>query len=223
MSGKSLKTLADQLWDNHGFTLIPTFDGSIEVGTVLARSDWNNLNVVGQLRNSVDVEALPTIVGPKACMLADFRRSHEVSLEAAVSLIGAPAKVGGTWQQVTDVSASFDAPVTYTMDLIHLEDVVEALPEKFWNGALGQRLRTDQDTRVVYQVVRGRMSFLFRGSGGVGVDLRASQVIDLANVGLEAAWAWRNEATLESKCEVVLAVDYAWYDAKKQRFREDKR
>jgi hypothetical protein len=57
----------------------------------------------------------------------------------------------------------------------------------------------------------------------VGVDLQADKLSDLGNVGLSAGWKWRNEATLESKHEVVLAVDYAWYDWKKRRFREDKR
>jgi hypothetical protein len=42
-------------------------------------------------------------------------------------------------------------------------------------------------------------------------------------VGLKAGWRWRNEATLESKKELVIAVDYAWYDKRREMFREDKR
>jgi hypothetical protein len=223
MAGKSLKTLADQVWKNHGVTLIPTFDNSVEAGTVLGRLDWNNINVIGHLSNTSAGGALPEVQGPKSCMLADFKRSHELNVGAAVSLLRAPAKIGAKLQRVTDVAVSFDSPVTYTMDLLRLEDVVEQQPGSFWATALGQRLRTDNKTRVVYQVIRGRISFLFRGSGGVGVDLQADKLSDLGNVGLSAGWKWRNEATLESKHEVVLAVDYAWYDWKKRRFREDKR
>ena len=74
----------------------------------------------------------------------------------------------------------------------------------------------------ISMTIRGRISFLFRDSGGVDINLKANSLSDLADVGLGSGWSWRNEATLESKSELVLAVDYAWYDWKKRRFREDK-
>jgi len=223
MAGKSLKTLADQLWKNHGVTLIPTFDDSIEAGSVLDRQNWNNIGVVGHLNKSSAKDALPTVEGPKSCMLADFKRSHELNVDAALSLLHAPAKLGAKFQDVTDVVTSFDSPVTYTMDLLQLEDVLETQPDTFWTSAVGQHLSNDNKTRIVFQVIRGKMTFLFRGSGGVGLDVKADKVPNLGDVGLGAEWKWRNEATLESKEEVVLAVDYAWYDVKKRRFRQDKR
>lgn len=223
MAGKSLKTLADQLWKNHGITLIPTFDNTISAGSVLSRLHWNNINLIGQLANSSAKDSLPPVEGPKSCLLADFKRSHELNVSAAVSLLQAPAKIGVKLQTVVDVVANFDSPVTYTMDLLRLEDALEGQPDTFWTTALGQRLSTDKRTRIVYQVIRGKISFMFRGSGGVGVDLQADKIPDLGEVGLSTGWKWRNEATLESKQELVIAVDYAWYNWKRKRFQENER
>ena len=47
--------------------------------------------------------------------------------------------------------------------------------------ALGQWLK-DGKTRVVYQVIRSRLTFIFRGAGGRGLNLRAV-------LGPSAAWA----------------------------------
>jgi len=226
MAGKTLKTLADQLWKNHGVSLVPTFDSSIAPGSVLLRSDWNQLGHIGNITSIVDATKVPPIVGPSPCMLADFKRSHELNVDAAVELLGAPVNAGVQFNRAADAAAAFDSPVTYTMDLLRLEDVIEAQGKKFWNSALGQKLldrKTGKDTRIVYQTIRGRLSFVFRGSGGVGVDLKSGPLGDLSSVGLKAGWRWRNEATLESKKELVIAVDYAWYDKRREMFREDKR
>lgn len=226
MAGKSLKMLADQLWKNHGVSLVPTFDAGIQPGSVLLRSDWNQIGHIGSIASVIPAAKLPPTVGPSPCMLADFKRSHELNVGAAVELLAAPAGLGAELSKVADASATFDSPVTYTMDLLRLEDVLEAQGKKFWDSALGQKLldrKVGKDTRIVYQTIRGRLSFVFRGSGGVGVDLKSGPLGDLSKVGLKAGWRWRNEATLESKKELTIAVDYAWYDTKRQMFREDKR
>ena len=226
MSGKNLKTLADQLWKNHGVSLIPTFDSSIAPGSVLLRTDWNRIGHIGNISSIIPAAQLPPVVGPSPCMLADFKRSHELNIDAAIELLGAPASVGGQFQRAADAAATFDSPVTYAMDLLRLEDVIESQGKKFWNSALGQKLqerKTSKDTRIVFQTIRGRLSFVFRDSGGVGVDLKSGPLGDLSKVGLKAGWRWRNEATLESKKELVIAVDYAWYDKRREMFREDKR
>ncbi|HEY9183128.1 MAG TPA: hypothetical protein VIQ99_08010, partial [Gammaproteobacteria bacterium] len=95
MSGKTLRTLADQLWKNHGVSLIPTFDSSIAPGSVLLRTDWNRIGHIGNISSIIDTAKLPPIVGPAPCMLADFKRSHELNIDAAIELLGAPASVGG--------------------------------------------------------------------------------------------------------------------------------
>ncbi len=47
MSGKSFKMLADQLWKNHGVSLITTFDSGIVAGSVLERRSWNDISQAG--------------------------------------------------------------------------------------------------------------------------------------------------------------------------------
>ena len=87
MSGKSIKTLADQLWKNHGVSLITTFDSGIVPGSVLERRSWNDISRVGHLKDGVKAGDLPYIEGPVPCMLADFRRSHETNIGAALRLL----------------------------------------------------------------------------------------------------------------------------------------
>jgi len=222
MPGKSLKTLADELWNSQGITLIPHFDDGIVPGTVLARQNWNNISRIGHVKSAIKQDLLPPVEGPTPCLIPDFRTTHQMNLSGALALLRPDGNVSGALKSVRDAVASFDSPVTYTMDLLELEDVIESQDASFWTKALGQHLR-DSKTRVVFQIIRGRMSFVFRGGKGVGVDLKAGPLGDLASVGLAAGWQWRNEATLESKRELVLAVDYAWYDWGRKRFRQDRR
>ncbi len=67
------------------------------------------------------------------------------------------------------------------MSLLAIEDAIESQPAPFWDRALGQWLK-DGKTRVVYQVIRSRLTFIFRGAGGSGLDLRWCW-------GPSAAWA----------------------------------
>ena len=52
MSGKSIKTLADQLWKSHGVSLITMFDSGIE------RRSWNDISRVGHLKDGVKVATI---------------------------------------------------------------------------------------------------------------------------------------------------------------------
>ncbi len=217
MAGKPLKTLADQLRNNYGITLLPTFDTGVVPGSMLSRQSWNDINPIGHLGKALVEGELPAIDGPKACMLADFRRTHEVSVDAALSVLQPVAGAEAHFQQASDAITSFDSPVTYTMDLNELEDVVEGQPDPFWTKAAAQKLR-DKKTRVVYQTVRGRISFVFRGGGGASINLAAGPLSNLAKFQMDAGWRWRNEATIESKDELVLAVNYAKYNWGKAAF-----
>ncbi len=106
-------------------------------------------------------------------MLADFRRSHEMNIGAALRLLQ-PTDIGAESQfkRASEAVATFDAPVIYSMSLLAIEDAIESQPAPFWDRALGQWLR-DGKTRVVYQVIRSRLTFIFRGAGGRGLNLRA--------------------------------------------------
>jgi hypothetical protein len=215
---KGLKTLANQLKRNHGVLLVPTFDAGVKPGTLLAVNSWNNIDRIGHLTDdrSITADKLGAIEGPTPCLLADFKRTHELQLDAALDLIKPKGTAKGQFKRAREVVASFDSPVTYSVSLLQLEDAVET-SAGLWQRNVGQRLRLKK-TRVVFQVVRAKLSFLFRGSGGAGMDLKATSLGKLSSVGLGGKWSWRNEATLESKEELVVAVEAARYAFKKKRF-----
>ena len=213
---KSLRTLALQLRRNHGVTWIPTFDAGIRPGSVLDFKRWNDVDHIGHLTDDPALaEQDLEVVGPVPCLLADLRRTHEVRLSAALELLQPRPSAQADFQRAKEVVVGFDSPVSYTTSLIRLETVLEADPE-LWQRPLGQWLKRRR-TRVVFQVIRGRLSFLFRGSGAAGVDLQA-ELANLDRIRLGDRWQWRNEATLESKHEVVLAVETARYRFKHRRF-----
>ncbi len=217
MSGKSIKALADQLWKNHGVSLITTFDSGIVPGSVLERRSWNDISRVGHLKDGVKAADLPDVQGPVPCMLADFRRSHEMNIDAALRLLQ-PTDAGAESQfkRASEAVATFDAPVIYSMSLLAIEDAIESQPAPFWDRALGQWLK-DGKTRVVYQVIRSRLTFIFRGAGGRGLDLRAV-LGPLGGLGLGGQWRWRNEGTRESTRELGVAVEEGKYNNGKKRF-----
>ncbi len=217
MSGKSIKTLADQLWKSHGVSLVTTFDSGIVPGSVLERRSWNDISRVGHLKDGVQVADLPDVEGPVPCMLADFRRSHEMNIDAALRLLQpTDAAAESQFKRATEAVATFAAPVIYSMSLLAIEDAIESQPAPFWDRALGQWLK-DGKTRVVYQVIRSRLTFIFRGVGGSGLDLRAV-LGPLGGLGLGGQWRWRNEGTIESKRELVVAVEAGKYNNGKKRF-----
>ncbi len=65
------------------------------------------------------------------------------------------------------------------------------------------------------QVGRSRLTFIFRGAGGRGLDLRAV-LGPLGGLGLGGQWRWRNEGTIESKLELV-GVEAGKYNNGKTR------
>jgi len=215
---KSLKILADQLRKNNGgIRLTPLFDDGIVPGSAVEVESWNITDRVGHVRELLGKDGIPTIEGPIACLLEDFKRAHDLNLSSAVELLQPSATAKAEFSRAKEAIAHFDSPVIYGMSLTELEDAIEAADEAAWKKALGQRLQLKK-ARVVYQVIRGRLSFFFRGQGSVGIDLQGSKLGDLQKAGLSAGWKWRNESTLESKRELVIAVKCARYLMKKQRF-----
>jgi hypothetical protein len=216
MAGKSLKTLSEQLEKNHGLVLVTTFDTAIVPGSVLSVKRWSDVTLIGHLKDGIPGDRLPPVEGPMACMLADFRRTHELGVNAALELIRPKPLAAAQFLRASEVVASFDSPVSYRMSLIAIEDALEAT-HGLWTKALGQQLAAKR-TRTVFQVIRGKVTFMFRGSGRAGLDLRSSELGDLRGAGLLAGWSWRNEATLESKEEVVIAVEATRYAVGRRRF-----
>lgn len=221
MAAKSIKSLSDQLWTNHGVSFIPTFDNGIEPGSVIERRSWNDINHLGHMRKGLTTGVFPATSGPTACLLADFTSAHQLQVSAAIGFLQSKGSLGGKLGKVKDVIGTFDMPVIYSVDLLELADLIKMQGPPFWQKALGQALG-DRRTRVAYQVIKGRIAFLFRDSGGVGVNLEVGAMGDLSSVGLGAGWRWRNEATLESKSELVLGAQMARYDKNKARFRSER-
>ena len=214
--GKSLSTLAGQLRRNHGFHLIPTFDNGIVPGTIVHRRRWNDISRVGRLVDdrAIDDEALGPVEGPTPCLLADFNRIHELSMRGALELLTPrTASARAEFRKAKEAVAMFGAPMLYTRSLILMEDAIEADPG-IWDRGVGERIRS-RNHYVVFQVVRARLTFLFRGSGTTAVDLQSGALKKLSSAGLGADWTWRNEATLESKKEIVVAAELARYRRKR--------
>ena len=216
--GSSLKALASQLKKNHGFHLIPTFDNGIVPAAILNRRKWNDIDRISHLRSdSVIVETdLGAIEGPTPCLLADFNRHHELAIGGSLDLIQPVASAAVEFKKAKEAVASFGAPVLYTRDLLILETAIESAAPALWNRPIGQALE-DRKTFVVFQVVKAKLSFLFRGSGSAGINLAAGPLKDLKAAGLNLGWSWRNEATLESKKEIVIAANLARYNKSKGR------
>jgi hypothetical protein len=213
---KSLNTLAKQLRRNHGFLLVTSFDAGIVPGTILNARRWNDISRIGHLDDGLDAAALPAVDGPAVCMLADFNRSHEMGVDAALQLIRPRGDVSTRFRRAKEVVARFDSPMIRQMSLFDIEDAVRA-NDSIWDKAIGRAL-VERRTRLVYAVVSGRLSFMFRGTGEFGIDIR-TDVGNLHDVGLEPEWKWRNEATLESKKELTIAVETARYVERRQAFR----
>ena len=214
---KTLGTLARQLRKNHGFLLVTTFDAGIRPGTVLHARSWNDISRIGHLDDVLPESALPAVEGPSVCMLADFNRTHEISVDAALEMIRPDARAKTKFRHAREVVARFDSPVLYQMSLFDIEDAVRAAPAAIWRKAGGRALQ-DKRTRVVYAVVRGKLSFLFRGTREFGIDIRG-EFGATRNAKLAPEWSWRNEATLESKKELTIAVETARYLNGKGVFR----
>jgi hypothetical protein len=211
-----VQEFSKRLWQYTGKMLVPTFDNAYKPGAILRVGGSTNVDLVGHLEDGLPAESVPHPGPPEACTLVDFNKSHQIRLDAALTFIGLDASVKPAFQKVTDVLAHFDAPMTYRVSLIKLETLVESQPPAFWQSSLGQYL-VEKNVRVVYEVIRGRFSLLFRQAGGIGVDLTGAR--GALNASLGAKWSWRNEATIEAKKEHVIAVDYARYDKKLGRFR----
>lgn len=214
---KPLKLLADQLRKNDGVTLVTTFDDSISLGSVVDAPRWNNITFVGNAAGSLTGD-FPAGMGPQPCMLPNMNRHHELDLDAGFSLMGikVPLKIGGSLKRVSDVVFKFDSPLTWTLDSLQLEGLIESQPAGFWDSPLGQAL-SDKDTRIVTQVFRSKFSFVFRGEDGNAINVQTDIPANAlqANVGLKLGW--RQEFSLESQNEILVGVKLATYDRKKGR------
>ena len=146
---KGLNVLEKQL-RKQGFMLIRNFDNSISPGTILNRKGANNLNNIGHLKDDKNItEAiLGQIEGPKSCMIQDFSRTHEMTVNGGLDLLNAPASVRGKFKGSSSVDVRFEGPVTYARSLIKLEDAVEEA-SGFWDRNVGQRILAPKNF-VVY-------------------------------------------------------------------------
>jgi hypothetical protein len=133
-----------------------------------------------------------------------------------MELIRPPAKVRAKFKRAREAVAKFDSPMIWQMSLFDIEDAVRA-DDGIWRKAVGRSL-LDKRTRVVYAVVRGKLSFMFRGTGEFGIDVRGD-IGNLQDAKLAGSWKWRNEATLESKQELTIAVETARYLKSRGVFR----
>jgi hypothetical protein len=214
---KPLKLLADQLWKNDGVILVSTFDDTIKIGSVVDASRWNNITFLGDAESKLSGD-FPEVNGPNLCMLPTMNRQHELDVSAGTDLMNLkiPLKAEGKFKLVKDIVFKFDSPISYSIDSLQLEELIESQPTTFWSKPLGQAMER-KNTRIVTQVFRSKFSFFFRGSGGQGVDLKTEGMADLFDASVAGGFKWRNSATIESKIELLVAVEYAFYDKKKGR------
>lgn len=211
---KSLKVLAAKLREQ-GLRLVPTFDLGIVPGSILEVRRWNDINRVGHITDDPAIQPGDLdIEGPTPCALLDTVRGSGLEVKAALEMLQPSAAAKAEFLSAKEALVNFDSPVSYTVSRIRLEDTIERAPG-FWDRNTGQHLRPKKRYLTI-QVIRGRVAFLFRGSGSGGVDLRSTALKNLKEAGLSGRWRWRNASTLETKDEVVIAVDLARYNFRKK-------
>ena len=216
--GSSLKVFGFTAQEESRFSSDSNLRQRNRPATVLNRRKWNDIDRIGTLQSdSVITEAqLGEIEGPTPCLLADFNRQHELSIGGSLDLIQPAASAKAEFKRAKEAVASFGAPVLYTRDLLVMEAAIESAAPGLWNRPTGQAL-ADSKTFVVFQVVKAKLSFLFRGSGSAGINLAGGPLKDLKAAGLNLGWTWRNQATLESKKEILIAANLARYNKSKGR------
>ena len=174
-----------------------------------------DLNIIGSMQKSIPNASIPEIEGPEAVGLVDFTSNHKLSIEAAAEWLGNEVRVKGKPANVIDVVARFEGSEGYRLDLLLLQDLINAQPLQFWTSALGTHLLS-KNTFIAYEVVEARLSFQFRSKGGIGVDLRTNIPGNPVELSAGAAFQWKNTATLEMKKLQVVAVELAKWDRKRK-------
>ncbi|MHC4482389.1 MAG: hypothetical protein ACYSW4_02450 [Planctomycetota bacterium] len=212
----SLKMLSKRIFKNHGIRLIPTFDGGIRPGSVLEVKSLTDVNHLGHVKGSMNNKtSFPVEIGPTPALISDFNNQHELNINGAVELLRPSAQARAYFKRAKSAVATFGGVVTYRVDLFKLEEAIEK-DKSLLLGPVGQTLRENRKSRIVYQIFRSTLSFTFVGSGGIGIDLKA-ELGNLKSAKLDAGWKWQNKATLESKKEILVAVEAAKYSFTKKR------
>jgi hypothetical protein len=213
---KNLRTLSKQL-RNQGYTLLTSFANTYKPGSVVHEERWDRFSMLGMMQSSLTKTGFPAVEGPEAIGIMDFTRNHELTVNAAVDWLGNNITLTGKPASVVDVVARFEGSESYRLDLLNLQDLLNKQEPQFWESALGTHLLT-KNTRVVYEVIYARLSFQFRNSGGLGVAVNLAENKSGVKLNAGASYQWKNEATLEMKKPMVVALELAQWDKKRHMF-----
>ena len=217
----ALRPISRQL-KKSGKVLLPTFDSSVTPGTILRVRKWNDITIIGSLARDPGISAAELEPPPPGdCFIPDVDRRNTLTLKGALELIQPNVKVKGEMNRVKEVRMEFVGLKVFRLDLMFLEELVERDP-KIWNRMVGERLRSKRHF-VAYEVIRGRLSMHFLGSGDAGIDVESAiPAKNIKALGGGAKYSWTNGAVLETTKDVVIAVDLLRYDFKKGVFREER-
>lgn len=209
---KNLRTLHNQL-RNQGYTLLTALSNAYQPGTMVHERSWKSLPLLGSLKSILPKDSFPAVEGPRAVVLEGFTRTHGLDVKAAFEWMGDDVKANGTLKNVVQVTGRFEAPVARWVDLLALSSMVS---EHVGSNATLKGFLKRQSHRLVAQVVEARLSFHFEKDGGIGAAVDGSIPGASVKIGANAGFQWKNEATIESKKPIVVAVQLAdWHKGRK--------
>jgi hypothetical protein len=211
----SLTTLKKEL-KKVGFQLVPSFDTRITPGSIIHRPKWNDLSKESHINYDKAIKAMSLDVeGPALLGIQNFVKGIDFTVGASAKLLNlTSASAKASFAKVKQVAVSFETPLSNSMNLDQMSDAINSDP-LFWTRATGRRLLQPK-RYVAYQVVTAKIALVFLGKGNIAVGVKARTIGDLKSAGLSSTWKWRNEYSLESKKELVIAVDLAVYDEDSQ-------
>ncbi len=218
--GKSLETLYREL-RKVGLQLVPTFDTGIKNGTIVKVARWSDVTPVGHLTDDKKIRKrdLGDEIGPSLLALQDFSREHDLTVDAALDLLKPKASLEPAFKKAKQIVAMFESPTSRRLSLNPMTDAMNEA-EGIWSRTVGRRLKM-KNRFVVFQTVKCKLSLL--GTGNVGLDLKAELPRNLSEIGIAGGWRWRNESTIESTRELLVAVELARYNKRKHLLVPKKR
>jgi hypothetical protein len=199
-----------------GWRLLFSFDTTVSPGSIveLKRArDLNNLSSIFKYPAAKDV----AVLGPADVGLLDFTRAHQLTLDAAATLLGG-AGLKPKMRNIKTATLSLDRPMKwYIEDKIELFSTLAGDPD--WPAsAYAERLAMKKHY-LVTEVVKTTLRYTFHGLGDAALTADATGLRSLRSVKLHSAYEWDNQYELTAKAPLVIAYEAVQWRPRKGIFR----
>lgn len=199
-----------------GWRLLFSFDTTVGPGSIVEikrARDLNNLSSIFKYPAARDV----AVLGPADVGLLDFTRAHELSLDAAVELLGGTG-LKPKLRRVKTATFSLDRPMKwYIEDKIELFSTLTRDPD--WPASPYARRLAMKKHYLVTEVVKTKLRYTFHGEGDAALTAEAAGLERLASVKLDDSYEWDNEYELTAKAPLVIAYEAVQWRPRKGVFR----